>query len=36
MGDRLLIGHNPPDGKGEVVCRTRLGRMLRHDERKAA
>jgi len=36
LGNRLLAGHDPPDLRGEVVCRSRLAGMLRHYERKAA
>jgi putative transposase len=40
MGNRLLgdrpPGHDPPLDEGEVVCRVRLGGVLRHYERRRA
>ena len=38
LGNRLLIGHDPPDdrGEGEVVCHPRLGGVLRHYEGRQA
>ena len=36
LGDRQAAGHDPPDGEGKVVCRPRLGGVLRHYERRRA
>ncbi len=41
LGNRLLVdrqaaGHDPPRDEGEVVCRVRLGGVLRHYERRRA
>lgn len=33
LGDRRTAGHDPPTDEGEVVCRARLGGVLRHCER---
>ncbi len=33
LGDRQRAGHDPPADEGEVVCRVRLGGVLRHYER---
>lgn len=34
LGDRRAAGHDPPEDEGEVVCRVRLGGVLRHYERR--
>jgi len=36
LGDRQRAGHDPPEDEGEVVCRVRLGGVLRHYERRSA
>ena len=36
LGNRSLTGHDPPGEDGEVVCRVRLGGVLRHYERRSA
>jgi hypothetical protein len=36
LGDRRTAGYDPPRGEGEVVCRVRLGGVLRHYERRSA
>ncbi len=36
LGNRLISGEPPPNGKGEIHCRTRLGGLLKHYYRDAA
>lgn len=36
LGNRPPAGHDLPDPRDEIVCRSRLGGVLRHDEREAA
>ena len=36
LDDRRTAGHDPPQDEGEVVCRTRLGGVLRYYERRRA
>jgi transposase InsO family protein len=36
LGERQGAGHDPPRDEGEVVCRVRLGGVLRHYERQSA
>ena len=36
LGNRLISGEPPPPANGEILCRTRLGGLLKHYYRAAA